>query len=212
MSGGLFDFLNGSGGIERVLNIGAGALDFAGKLQSADESDQYGRDLAAAARFRADQMRANANTAIAVSQRQAGDALQESRLIASHALAVAAASGGGASDPTVVANIAKIASAGAYKRAVALYEGQDQARQMNMQADATMYEAGMAERRAKQEASGSRMQAATSVLQTYAKDRSLRVKYGGDGPPRSGGSGKPGNAAGGAAFDAGALDFFGGLA
>jgi hypothetical protein len=56
------------------------------------------------------------------------------------------------------------------------------------------------------------MQAATSVLQTYAKDRSLRVKYGGDGPPRSGGSGKPGNAAGGAAFDAGALDFFGGLA
>lgn len=75
-----------------------------------------------------------AGDALAVSHRQAAEARRQARVTASRALAVAAAGGGGVSDPTMVNILARVQGEGAYEAAVALYEGDARGRQMRMQA------------------------------------------------------------------------------
>lgn len=87
-----------------------------------------------AAQFEAQQGEVNAGTAIAVSQRAAEEQRRQGRYAASRALAVAAASGGGASDPTVVRLISQTKGEAAYRASVALYEGEAKARTMRLQA------------------------------------------------------------------------------
>jgi hypothetical protein len=103
-------------------------------------------------------------------------------LLASRALAVAAASGGGASDPTVVNTIAGIAQEGAYRKAVALYRGDEEARKLTMQAEAAEFEG---ENRAFSErltGTGGFIRAGTNLVSDMARESSLLKKYGGDGP------------------------------
>lgn len=64
-------------------------------------------------------------------------AIQERRkatYVASNAQAVAAASGGGASDPTVVNTIASIQGEGEYRALTSLYEGNDRSRELRARA------------------------------------------------------------------------------
>ena len=58
----------------------------------------------------------------------AADQTMRSQLVISDALAKAAASGAGASDPTVMSIIARTAGEGAYRAQMAMYEGEAQAR------------------------------------------------------------------------------------
>lgn len=69
-----------------------------------------------------------AGVVIAASQRTAAEERRQADLIASRALAVAAASGGGVSDPTVVDILARTRGEGAFRAQVALYEGEERAR------------------------------------------------------------------------------------
>lgn len=69
-----------------------------------------------------------AGLVVAASQRQAGEERRQADLAASRALAVAAASGGGVSDPTVVNILANTRGEGAYRAQVALYEGEERSR------------------------------------------------------------------------------------
>ena len=73
-----------------------------------------------------------AGQAIAISQREAGEQRRMANIDASRALAVAAASGGGVSDPTIVRLIANVKGEGAYRANVALYEGEARARQLRL--------------------------------------------------------------------------------
>lgn len=70
---------------------------------------------------------------VAASQRVAAEELRQADLVSSRALAVAAASGAGAVDPTVVALLARNRGEGHYRASVALYEGEERARATRIQ-------------------------------------------------------------------------------
>jgi hypothetical protein len=122
-----------------------GFTEAAGYQQAAEASRVAGRRKNVAAQYEAQQLEQAAGQSIAASQR---DSLEEKRradLAASRALALAAASGGGASDTTVVNIISKLKGEGSYRSAVALYRGEDQARRLRMGGKAKRYEGAIAE-------------------------------------------------------------------
>lgn len=140
-----------------------------GDASAADAAGRY-----AAAQYAAAQLRQNAGQAQAASQRTAISQDRNTRYILSQGLAQAAASGGGASDPTVVNAFAQLAGEGAYRRAVALYEGDEKARALNDQADATEYSGQLGLYAGQQSQSASNFAAVGSLVQGGA---SLYSKY-----------------------------------
>lgn len=74
-----------------------------------------------------------AGIVVAASQRHAIEERRQADLAASRALAVAAASGGGVSDPTIVQTLSNIRGEGALRASIALYEGEERARQIRIQ-------------------------------------------------------------------------------
>ena len=117
------------------------AMTVAGQRQQARSEAQYRSAQATAKEFEAQQLEAKAIQDVAVAQRSAQEQKRQSRVLQSRALAVAAASGGGASDPTVFNIISDLEGEGAYRSAVAMYEGEDRARTDRMSAEAARYEA-----------------------------------------------------------------------
>lgn len=115
-----------------------GASDAAEAAQANAERIRVEKD------FEAKQLRQQAGTAIAVGQRGALEQERQARLVQSRTLAVAAASGGGVSDPTIVNMLAKTAGEGTYRARVALYGGEERARLLRMQAAAADYEGAAA--------------------------------------------------------------------
>lgn len=87
-----------------------------------------------AAEFNAWQAEKAAGVTLAISQRQAIEERRQADLEASRSLAVAAASGGGVSDPTIVRLLARTQGEGVYRANVALYEGEARARQLRFDA------------------------------------------------------------------------------
>lgn len=75
-----------------------------------------------------------AGQAIAISQRAAAEQRRQGEHLASRALAVAAASGAGVSDPTMVNILANVRGEANYRAAVALYEGESMARNLRLEA------------------------------------------------------------------------------
>lgn len=157
-------------------------LSFAGNAMSAQGTKATGAMSKQAAEFTAAQLRDQAGTSIAASQRDAYFEELNAKYVMSAQLAAAAASGGGASDPTVVNLIAQTAAMGAYRTQIALYAGQDKARQLEMQADATEFEGGMRKQAADQQAFGQYFQAGTNLVSGLARGASLYQRFGGGGP------------------------------
>jgi len=104
------------------------------------QSEIGAREAAAASRraaeFQASQLEQNAGQEIAAGQRGAEEKQRQVALIQSKALAIAAASGGSASDPTVMNLIGRNAQLGSYESALAMYQGEEQARQNRLKAAA----------------------------------------------------------------------------
>lgn len=96
------------------------------------------------ATFEADQLRVNAGQEVAAGQRGAIEARRQGVLTQSRAIATAAAGGGSIADPTVVNILARNAGEGVYRAGLSLYQGQERARQMRMQAEGKDYEASAA--------------------------------------------------------------------
>lgn len=175
-----------------TVNMLGTALNASGSFMGAQNSSDYGAAAEAAALATAQQLRQRAGQVQASAQRAAFSVDREASYTASRALAVAAASGGGASDPTVVSLIAKNAGEFAYRRATALYNGEDEARTMNMKADVTEYEGKVKNQVARSEANAKMMQGGATLLKGYAKGSSLFERFGQDGPQ----SGQVNNSAG----------------
>ena len=158
------------------------ALTIAGMVVGKQGADQgaAGARLAAqrtavAKQFEAEQLRINAGQQIAAGQQAAFEQERQARLVASRQVALAAASGAGASDSTVVSMIARTAKEGSYRAAVALYQGQDAARQMRMAAAGKDYEAGTALTAGEEQARAYKTAGTQSLLKGGA---SLFSKYG----------------------------------
>lgn len=132
-----------------------------GKLKSGEDAAQQGE-------LQAIQLRANANASQASAQRQAVDVQRRTDLVSSRVTALAAASGGSATDPSVVTDIENIQGEGHYQAMSRLYNGEVQGQSLDNQADTTIRE-GNAKRTA------SYYSAASSVLSTGSN---LYTKYG----------------------------------
>ena len=166
-----------------------GALGEArGNLQAGEQSIIAGQRRKVASQFEAEQYLINAGQAQASSQIAAAEQRRQATLVESRILAVAAAGGGGASDPTIINLISKTHARGAYNSAVALYQGEDQARSMRMAAAAKNYEGVVAE-----EAGYSKDQAyRTAASQALFKGAgSLFNKYGFGTDSKGGGNMAP---------------------
>ncbi len=173
---------SGAGTDPISLNTSAGNLESLGADMSAASHVQFGIQARQASQFEAAQLRQNANSAAAASQRTAFDIDRQTQFATSRALAVASGSGASASDPTVVNMIARDAGQGAYLRAAALYGGQDKSRLDLEQAGAKDFEGKTTELNSMQVAAGGYLNGATNLLRSRARGASLMQRFGGDGP------------------------------
>lgn len=170
---------SGSGSAAPIMQVGGSLLQAYGQHQQGSDAAASGLQQQQLARFQSGQMRANADEAIASSQRSALDVQRNQEYVASRALAVAAASGGGASDPTVINLIARTAGESAYRKSVALYQGADKARALDAQASATDYGGALAADRGRENQSSANIGAYSTLMKSGA---SLFQKYGGKPP------------------------------
>lgn len=131
---------------------------------------KQGEEADKLAQYKASQLEQKAGQERAVSQRKAAGARKRARFAESRALAVAAASGGGASDPTVINIMSGIAGEGEMAAQTALYEGEERARGSEMAAEASRYEGASAKKAGKMKAFG-------TILSGLGKSYSLTDKY-----------------------------------
>lgn len=166
------------------MNAAGTSMEAGGQFMSALNHFEYGQTAAQAAEYQAQQLRVNAGQAEAASQRDAYNVNLQSQFIASSALAHAAASGGGASDPTVINLIARNAGEMAYRKSVALYAGTDRARVLNMQADAKEYEGQIQRDNSNRVGVAGLMSAGATLMKGTAKD-SFYQRFGSNPPGSS---------------------------
>lgn len=150
-------------------------MSVAGQRQGARAAREIGQRRRVAAEFEAAQIEQASGQVIASAQRDAIEQERQSEMLQSRALALAAASGGGASDPTVQNLIAKTAANGAYRKSVALYQGEEKARQLRLAAVAKRTEGAIAEAGGETEGTTRDIGAFGTALQAGG---SLYSKYG----------------------------------
>ena len=171
-----------------------------GTLIQAYGAVQQGRTAAIAGQMALDAAEFNANMlefsareaarqggrVVAISQRQAAEERRQGRLAASRALAVAAASGGGVSDPTIIDLIARTEGEAYYRANVALYEGEAEERRLRF--EALLGRGAAAQARIGGQAALAAGQGRRAAFNLAALGRvfeggaSLYAKYGGRGP------------------------------
>jgi hypothetical protein len=139
-----------------------------GLLISGNAARMSGRAKRVEAEFEAKQLEQNAGQTIAASQRDAMEVQRQVDLVESRARAVAAASGGSLSDPSIIDNVTRISNMGAYQKAVALYQGEDKARSMRLAAATKRYEGRMAEELGEQTGSAYEKSANAAELAGWA--------------------------------------------
>ena len=143
-----------------------------------DAALEVGKRKQAADEFQAQQLDINAGQAKAAGQISAINQDRNTSLVLSRARAVAAASWGGASDPTIIRLMANIAGEGAYRANVARYEGDTQARTMGMQAAALRYQGANALADAETAKDASNLSMVSTALSGDSKILSMGSKYG----------------------------------
>ncbi len=127
--------------------------------------------------FEADQLEQSGVESRGVGMRGAADAALKTNQVNSETLARAAASGAGASDPTVMNIIARTAGEGSYRQALAMYEGEAQARLDVLRASGLRYQGQNYENDANAAAGQSNISALNTVLSGGDKMLSMYEKY-----------------------------------
>lgn len=128
----------------QALLIATTAVSAVGSLvassEAASSAKAEGKAQEAMAEWHASQLRYKAGQERASSQKAAENERRRGRLAQSRAKAVAAASGGGATAPTVMDILARLRGQGEYNAQSALYEGEETAKGLETQAEATIQE------------------------------------------------------------------------
>jgi hypothetical protein len=154
-------------------------MQYAGQKKQEKAAERQGAMFNASKQFEADQLEQNAGQEQAAAQRRAIEQRRRASLVASRAMAVSAASGAGASDPTVENIISDLAGEGAFRASQELYEGEDRARRMRLGADASRFEGATGQMAAGDRASAMRTSSYGTLLSGAG---SLYGKYGMGGP------------------------------
>jgi hypothetical protein len=156
----------------------SGLMQFMGSMWQGKAAAAEAKRQKESSDFSAWQAEEQAGLAIASAQRKAFEEQRLGRLASSKILSIAAASGGGASDPTIVHLIAAQTAISGYRANVAVFEGDSKARQLMMEAGAQRIAGAQAteigaERKAGYELAGEGALAKGAM--------SLYAKYGFDG-------------------------------
>lgn len=141
-------------GAATALMAGGSAISALGTLGSASAQRQAGAAQQQQLNYRAAQEDQQATQAIAASQRQAFDQSRKTALVQSSLVARAAGDGGSATDPGVLTVAQDIAGRGAYDFLGDMYQGEDRATGLRMQADADRYSGAAARAGANASATG----------------------------------------------------------
>lgn len=160
------------------LAVASTVLNYQASQAQGQAAQQIGQRRQQAANFQASQLDVNAGQAQAEGQVAAINQDRNTSLTLSRARAVAAASGGGASDPTVINLMAQIAGEGEYRANVARYQGDTQARSMREQASALRYGGDMAVADAQTANQGAQLKGVTSLISGAANVYDMGKKYG----------------------------------
>lgn len=131
----------------------------------------------ASAEFEAAQLDTEAGQSVGVGMRNAQDETLKALYANSKALALVGASGAGASDPTVMNVLARTAGEGAYRSALALYEGEAQARIDQMRAQALRYQGAVGVDDAAAASRAANMGALSTVLSGGLKGLTLYDRF-----------------------------------
>lgn len=121
------------------LQVASTILSAGGQIARAQTYKKIAARRKALADYEAQQLELEAEGARGVGTRAAQDEALKAANVNSTALARAAASGAGASDPTIMNIISRTAGEGAYRSALAMYEGEAQARLDVMRAQGLRY-------------------------------------------------------------------------
>lgn len=157
-----------------VATVAGGALNAAGTLIGGQAAADAGASQKQAQYFKAAQEDMAAQESRAASQRVSLDKAHDTTLVLSKLQARAAASGGGADDPTVTTLASGIAGRGEYEQLMSLYTGENRARGLEDEAMGARLtgDAAEAEGKAKRNASylsaaGTLVGSAGSAYRTY---------------------------------------------
>jgi len=165
-------------------------LGIAGAAQSAKGARDEAKARRDAANFEADQLDMQAGQQQAASQRVAADQTRMAKFAESRAQALAAASGADASGRTVTDVIGRIAQEGAYRSALATYEGDAEARQMRLRAAANRFSGNMIYKAGETMASAHLLSGASSLYAKYGRNLPSRPA---DSSPSGSGLNSDGN-------------------
>lgn len=158
-----------------ALQVAGTALQAKGASTAAKGARLEGQRKRQAKEFEAAGLETAAGQAVATAQQRSFEEQRRARLVASRAVALAAAGGGGATDPTVVKLLSDLEGEGAYRAAVQVYQGEEEARTLRQRAAGARYEGGLAEEAGAARAGAYRTAGAGALLSGGA---SLYAKYG----------------------------------
>lgn len=147
-------------GLPTLLALGGGAISAVGTIAG-------GQAAKAAGDYRAQQAEMAAKEARAASQREAMDKRREGTLMASRLQARAAASGGGADDPTVLDLAGDIAQRSEYGALLDMYKGENRARGLLDDAATSRFEGRMKQNQSYLAAAGTLLKSVAGAYDRY---------------------------------------------
>ncbi len=115
-------------------------MDFFGKLNQADQTKEWGSAAERASANTAAQLRINAGQAEAASQYKMLELRRQGDLAQSRSIALLAASGASATDPTVITMLARLKGVEDQNVGMAKYQGQSEAQALRGKAKMVEYE------------------------------------------------------------------------
>ncbi len=143
------------------------AISGVGTVMSALGARNAGISANQEAEYRAQQEKIQAGQTLASSQRQQVEQIRQMRLVESRGQALAASSGAGALDPSVMDIMGDLETQGRYKAAVAGYEGQDSANNLESKANLDMFSGSQAQSAGNIKAISTLMSGASSLYSKY---------------------------------------------
>lgn len=169
--------------VPAVTGLIGGALGYEGnKANAASARETAQSDLDAAA-MNASRARAAAARQVNAGTVGASEEMRQAMIVNSTALARAAASGAGASDPTIINLMAQTEGRGAYLAGLKMYSAEEQSRQLLDTANADLYE-GALNARANTERAGTYDLGADAALLKGVSPLSAKYSYG-DSPTKA---------------------------
>ena len=152
-----------------ALALIGGLVSAVGTVAQASAMSQQAKAEQQAANYKATIERQQAQEERASAQRKAFDKQRQTGLVQSQLQARAAASGGGAADPTVVNLSEDIAGQGAYQSLIDMWKGESRARGLENQADADIYSGNMRASALRSSATGTLLGGFSSLFSTFGK-------------------------------------------